>query len=138
VPEGAEPEDAKTDRGWRVLRVVQAHDLELTGEPPPAEDYFGGMTITLDNPVGRARPEGKLRVVDRWLDHVDVYEMTLEEYHSSVLWHAKRSAYAAAFPDAGCFICGRLDLRWRTRLGRSNPIRPNHTRTKGKASDESY
>jgi hypothetical protein len=31
VPEGAEPEGAKTDPGWRVLRVAQAHDLEVTG-----------------------------------------------------------------------------------------------------------
>ena len=31
VPEGAEPEGAKADPGWRVLRVAQAHDLEVTG-----------------------------------------------------------------------------------------------------------
>jgi hypothetical protein len=37
------------------------------------------VTIAFDNPAGRTRPEGKLTVVDRWLDHVDVYEMTLEE-----------------------------------------------------------
>jgi hypothetical protein len=31
VPEGAEPPGAKADRGWRVLRVVEAHSLEVTG-----------------------------------------------------------------------------------------------------------
>jgi hypothetical protein len=31
VPEGAEPEGAKINPAWRVLRVVQAHDLEMTG-----------------------------------------------------------------------------------------------------------
>ncbi|HJZ36134.1 MAG TPA: ACT domain-containing protein [Solirubrobacterales bacterium] len=31
VPEGAEPEGATVDSGWRVLRVAQAHDLEVTG-----------------------------------------------------------------------------------------------------------
>lgn len=31
VPEGAEPEGAKVDAGWRVLRVVQVHDLSVTG-----------------------------------------------------------------------------------------------------------
>jgi hypothetical protein len=31
VPEGAEPEGAKTDAGWSVLRVVQPHDLEVPG-----------------------------------------------------------------------------------------------------------
>jgi hypothetical protein len=31
VPEGAEPEGAKVDPGWRVLRVAEAHDLEVTG-----------------------------------------------------------------------------------------------------------
>lgn len=31
VPDGAEPPGAKTDPGWRVLRVVEAHSLEVTG-----------------------------------------------------------------------------------------------------------
>jgi uncharacterized protein len=31
VPEGAEPEGAKVDPDRRVLRVAQAHDLEVTG-----------------------------------------------------------------------------------------------------------
>lgn len=93
------------------------------------------MTIAFDNPAGRTRPEGKLTVVDRWLDHVDVYEMTLEEYHANVLWHAKRSAYAEAFPDAGCFVCGRRDYQLHHRrydnLGQEEwdelvPLCPDH------------
>lgn len=31
VPEGAEPQGAKIDAGWSVLRVAQAHDLEVAG-----------------------------------------------------------------------------------------------------------
>jgi hypothetical protein len=31
VPEGTEPASAKADPGWRVLRVVEAHSLEVTG-----------------------------------------------------------------------------------------------------------
>ena len=61
--------------------------------------------------IGSRRPDGKVRVVDRFLETENVYEMTLEEYFEDVLWGAKKLRYAEAFPDAGCFICGRGDYQ---------------------------
>ena len=52
-----------------------------------------------------------VRVVDRFRGKENVYEMTLEEYFGHVLWGAKKRRYAEAFPDAGCFICGRRDYQ---------------------------
>jgi hypothetical protein len=84
---------------------------------------------------GKTRPDTKLRVVDRWLDQVDVYEMTLDEYYESVIWGAKKLSFAQEFPDASCFVCGRRDyqlhhLRY-DRLGQEAwdefiPLCPDH------------
>jgi hypothetical protein len=65
----------------------------------------------IDTVIGRSRPENKVRVVDRFLNQEDVYEMTLDEYFVNVLWGAKKIRYAEAFPEAGCFICGRRDYQ---------------------------
>lgn len=67
--------------------------------------------MDINNGIGRMRPEGKVRVVDRFLDQEDIYEMTLDEYYKNVLWAAKKRRYAEAFPDAGCFVCGRRDYQ---------------------------
>jgi len=61
--------------------------------------------------IGQPRPGSKVRVTDRFLDQVHVYEMTLEEYYENVFWGVKKMRYAEAFPEAGCFICGRRDYQ---------------------------
>jgi hypothetical protein len=68
--------------------------------------------MAIKSGIGKPRPDSKVQVTDRWgEDHVDVYEMTLEEYYANVLWGAKKRRYAEAFPEAGCFICGRRDYQ---------------------------
>jgi hypothetical protein len=61
--------------------------------------------------IGARRPEGLVRVIDRFLDVEKVYEMTLEEYFNNVLWRVKARRHREVFPGAGCFVCGRHDYQ---------------------------